>query len=172
MPPVTVNVLAGPAAGATCTKDAKQKVCLGRNKTGNLIALKDDQVSGKHLELSWADGCWFALDLNSTNGTRQNDSNSKFLEGQKYKLRSGDTLHLGPDTVVQVHFDVSKRPMGLSRCLNSTCQTEHGRQQPQASRAMILILQWDSNSIIKILQHQSRASVVLIQYLHQHLHPP
>lgn len=111
MPPVTVTVLAGPAAGITCTKDAKakQKVCLGRNKTGNLIALKDDQVSGKHLELSWADGSWFALDLNSTNGTRQNGSNSKFMEGQKYKLRSGDTLQLGPDTVVQVQFDVSRQ---------------------------------------------------------------
>lgn len=107
MPPITVTVLAGPAAGATCTKDAKQKICLGRIKTGNLIPLKDNQVSGKHVEISWDNGCWFALDLDSTNGTRINDSANRCLTGQKYKLRSGDQLHLGPDTTVQVHFDVS-----------------------------------------------------------------
>lgn len=107
MPQITVTVLAGPAAGATCTKNAKQKVCLGRNKTGNLIALLDSQVSGKHVEISWLDGSWFALDLDSTNGTKLNDSQSSMLEGQKYKLRSGDQLHLGPETVVRVEFDVS-----------------------------------------------------------------
>eukprot|EP00879_Flechtneria_rotunda_P019580 GHRR01020572.1.p1 GENE.GHRR01020572.1~~GHRR01020572.1.p1 ORF type:complete len:180 (+),score=41.83 GHRR01020572.1:44-541(+) len=100
---VSLRVIAGPAAGAVCTKDSK-KLCIGRNKTGTALTINDASVSGKHLELSYYDGDWYALDLKSSNGTYLNDSSSSLLEGQKYQLRSGDKLQLGTETVIQVHL--------------------------------------------------------------------
>jgi len=38
-------------------------------------------ICSKHVELELLDGTWFALDLQSSNGTQLNDSTSNFLEG-------------------------------------------------------------------------------------------
>ncbi|KAF8068393.1 Wdr35 [Scenedesmus sp. PABB004] len=103
MPPLTLTVLAGPAAGAVLSKDVS-KLSLGRVKTGNALALKDDMVSSRHVQLEWREDAWYALDLESSNGTKLNDAERSMLEGQTYKLRSGDLLRLGPQTVVQLQY--------------------------------------------------------------------
>lgn len=38
-------------------------------------------VSSKHLEFTWSDGDWFALDLGSSNGTRLNESQVPMMAG-------------------------------------------------------------------------------------------
>jgi pSer/pThr/pTyr-binding forkhead associated (FHA) protein len=97
-------------------------------------------VSSRHLEVTWTDGSWFALDLGSTNGTKLNESQVRMMEGaraaavacvqcaptqptastcarcccccclntdQRYKLRDGDQLFIGTDTVLQVQIQAS-----------------------------------------------------------------
>lgn len=39
-------------------------------------------VSSKHLEFTWSDGDWFALDLGSSNGTRLNESQVPMMAGE------------------------------------------------------------------------------------------
>jgi pSer/pThr/pTyr-binding forkhead associated (FHA) protein len=38
-------------------------------------------VSSKHLEFTWLDGDWFALDMGSSNGTRLNESQVPMMAG-------------------------------------------------------------------------------------------
>jgi hypothetical protein len=41
MPAITLTVLAGPAAGSTCTHDSSKPMRVGRVKAGNSLAIKD-----------------------------------------------------------------------------------------------------------------------------------
>jgi hypothetical protein len=38
-------------------------------------------VSSKHLEFTWSNGDWFALDMGSSNGTRLNESQVPMMAG-------------------------------------------------------------------------------------------
>lgn len=40
-------------------------------------------VSSKHIEISWTDGSWFVLDLDSGNGTKLNDSQVRMMAGEQ-----------------------------------------------------------------------------------------
>lgn len=104
MASITLTVLSGLAAGSTCTKDTSKPIRVGRVKTGNALVVKDSSVSSKHLEITWSDGDWFALDLGSSNGTRLNESQVPMMADQTYKLRDKDKLQLGPETLIQVHI--------------------------------------------------------------------
>lgn len=41
-------------------------------------------MSSKHLEISYTDGSWFALDLGSSNGTRLNESQVSMMTGEPH----------------------------------------------------------------------------------------
>jgi pSer/pThr/pTyr-binding forkhead associated (FHA) protein len=41
-------------------------------------------VSSKHLEFTYSDGDWFALDLGSSNGTKLNESQVPMMTGMSY----------------------------------------------------------------------------------------
>lgn len=52
--------------------------------SGQETAAKPDMlllICSKHVELELIDGTWFALDLQSSNGTKLNESTSCLLEG-------------------------------------------------------------------------------------------
>jgi len=47
-------------------------------------AVSAGSVSSKHLEITWSDGDWFALDLGSSNGTRLNESQVPMMAGEYF----------------------------------------------------------------------------------------
>jgi signal transduction histidine kinase len=88
-----LTVVAGPDAGAECDLDAP-RVGVGRHSS-NALALRDERVSRRHLELRKAlSGGHQLFDLQSGNGTRVNGRLVQVID-----LRPGDRVELG-DTVL------------------------------------------------------------------------
>jgi len=89
----TLTVLAGPAAGATCTLEHEVTV-LGRDLGAN-IALDDPTVSRVHAQITRSDDLQHIIeDLGSTNGT--------FVAGRRVRraaLTTGDRVQLGRDSL-------------------------------------------------------------------------
>lgn len=128
------------ARAYACRRAVADALCVCVCVPRTLPVRPTDQVSSRHLEVTWTDGSWFALDLGSTNGTKLNESQVRMMEGaraaavacvqcaptqptastcarcccccclntdQRYKLRDGDQLFIGTDTVLQVQIQAS-----------------------------------------------------------------
>ncbi|KAL6768481.1 hypothetical protein ACKKBF_B39300 [Auxenochlorella protothecoides x Auxenochlorella symbiontica] len=102
-----LDVLAGPCRDASyVTEDDTLEVTVGRTP-GNSLALRDGEVSGRHLAVTWSslDRCWQAADLGSLNGTLLNGepiSVGARQRGPDYRLSSDDILQLGSYTKIKV----------------------------------------------------------------------
>lgn len=82
------------------------QVTIGR-LDGNSLVIKDEQVSGSHLQLAWSpqDRCWTARDTGSLNGTMLNGriiSTSNRSKGRPQHLSSDDILELGSFSKLKV----------------------------------------------------------------------
>lgn len=105
-PPVAATIIDLPSTGDTLTVRPRsgrehthdlpaQDVTIGRD-AACFIAVDDGKVSGTHLRLAYKGGTWFALDMNSTNGTYLN---GRRLGGQG-ELVDGDVIKLGDTMLV------------------------------------------------------------------------
>lgn len=71
-------------AHAVCAGCCPTGRCTDADKTA---AVSAGSVSSKHLEITWSDGDWFALDLGSSNGTRLNESQVPMMAGEHFRCR-------------------------------------------------------------------------------------
>jgi pSer/pThr/pTyr-binding forkhead associated (FHA) protein len=88
MPTVTFRVLEGIDKGRTF-RDLPTPVTIGREE-GNLLRLNDERVSRYHAKVQFDNGEIILTDLESTNGTRVNNT-----VVQIRRLRPGDRVSLG-----------------------------------------------------------------------------
>lgn len=82
---------------------------IGRDPACDLV-LNDDAVSARHVHLSYHHGQWWAKDLNSTNGTRLNQSPLLIPT----VLANGDQLECG-HTVIIVSIGAASAPSPTTR---------------------------------------------------------
>jgi pSer/pThr/pTyr-binding forkhead associated (FHA) protein/NADPH-dependent 2,4-dienoyl-CoA reductase/sulfur reductase-like enzyme len=98
--PRSLVVKQGPLEGHRIPLEGLPLV-LGREEAAGITALKDQFVSGRHLEISRApDGGLFAKDLGSTNGTQKGDR--RLEPDAPEPIAIGDQMRLGPRTVIEV----------------------------------------------------------------------
>ncbi|MBN2301639.1 MAG: AAA family ATPase [Lentisphaerae bacterium] len=64
-------------------------VVLGRSKEADLV-INDEQISGRHAQLSMQEGAWHIIDLQSSNGTTVNGN-----PAQTHLLNDGDVVGIG-----------------------------------------------------------------------------
>jgi Nif-specific regulatory protein len=98
---ITLEVLAGQAAGANHAFDADAPlISLGRGPS-NRIVLPDYHLSGEHGQIFREDDRYIYRDLKSTNGSRLRRGDSELpLDGERWELplEDGDVLELGSPT--------------------------------------------------------------------------
>ncbi len=73
---------------------AQDELVIGRDPACDIV-LSGMTVSRRHLRLLFTDGAWIVRDLDSTNGTRLNDS-----VVVRCQLRPGDRLRLGDEHLI------------------------------------------------------------------------
>ena len=78
-----------PQGGGDSIFLVRSPLILGRRESCD-VCLQFPNVSGKHCELTFKDGFWFIRDLDSTNGTKVNDTRV-----HKKVVRTGDMLTIG-----------------------------------------------------------------------------
>lgn len=86
----TLLIINGPGRGTRIDLRPHRKPYIIGRSVGSTIRLDDTEVSRRHAEICFQDGCFRIIDLTSANGT--------FLNGQQITdevLRSGDSLRLG-----------------------------------------------------------------------------
>lgn len=104
-----LSVTSGPCQATTYTSDdVTTEVTVGR-LDGNTLVLRDQEVSGQHLLITWdfAEKCWQVADSGSLNGTLLNGfsiSNMQRKAGTNYRLRNNDILQLGSSTQIKVGY--------------------------------------------------------------------
>ena len=70
---------------------------------GNDWVLPDQFVSSRHAAIQYADGQFFVVDTNSSNGVFLNSPNFRLEQGRSYPLKSGDRLLIDP---FEIHVSV------------------------------------------------------------------
>src|SRR5262252_2466522 len=70
---------------------------------GNDWVLADQFVSSRHAAIQYADGQFYVVDTNSSNGVFLNSPNFRLEQGRSYPLKSGDRLLIDP---FEIHVSV------------------------------------------------------------------
>jgi type VI secretion system FHA domain protein len=70
---------------------------------GNDWVLPDQFVSSRHAAIQYADGQFYVVDTNSSNGVFLNSPNFRLEQGRSYPLKSGDRLLIDP---FEIHVSV------------------------------------------------------------------
>jgi type VI secretion system FHA domain protein len=76
---------------------------------GNDWVLPDQFVSSRHAAIQYADGQFYVIDTNSSNGVFLNDPNSRLERNRPYPLKGGDRLLIDPFEI-QVSVIESRSP--------------------------------------------------------------
>lgn len=100
----TLRVTRGPNLGVV-VRGCGLELAVGSASTNQLV-LSDPQVSRLHLTIRWSDGCYWAVDMGSRNGTMVNDRVIRSA-----MLRNGSKLKLGNTTLVFEQLDESSRDL-------------------------------------------------------------
>jgi hypothetical protein len=108
-PRLTLAVVQGPGKGLKFTsKFGASEFTIGRIVRAD-FTVRDESVSSKHAEARWdaKSKAWTLVDVGSSNGTRLNgrapDDDAALLEeGKPARLKVGDRIALGPETLVVV----------------------------------------------------------------------
>ena len=74
---------------------------------GNDWVLPDQFVSGRHAAIQYANGQFYVIDTNSSNGVFLNNPNFRLERGRPYPLNSGDRLLIDP---FDIHVSVIESP--------------------------------------------------------------
>lgn len=98
-----------PGSAATRRVLQQTEALIGRDAACDLV-LNDDAVSARHVHLSYHHGQWWAKDLDSTNGTRLNQSPLLIPT----VLANGDQLECG-HTVIIVSIGAASAPSPTTR---------------------------------------------------------
>jgi DNA-binding NtrC family response regulator len=99
-----LRVTQGPNLGVV-VRGCGLELSVGSAPTNQLV-LSDPQVSRLHLTIRWSDGCYWAVDMGSRNGTMVNDRVIRSA-----MLRNGAKLKLGNTTLVFEQLDESSRDL-------------------------------------------------------------
>lgn len=131
---VRLRVKAGPSLGKEFKKQLK-KITIGRTKASS-FQIKDHSVSEKHAEIWYDQDQWLVKDLGSSNGTTLNGDQ---VTDKGRRLRDGDMLRIGTDTVVAVELHHLAKPEkqqevqeGRSVPSGTSPQLEASSARPQA----------------------------------------
>ena len=100
----TLRVTQGPNMGAV-VRGCGMELSIG-SAPSNQMVLSDPLVSRLHLTIRWSDGCFWAVDMGSRNGTMVGDRVIRSA-----MLRSGSKLKLGNTTLVFEQTDESARDL-------------------------------------------------------------
>src|SRR5437667_11342453 len=84
-----------PQGGGDSIPLTRSPLVVGRRETCD-ICLQFANVSGTHCELTYKQGLWILLDLNSRNGTQVNDI--RMDGGTRKIIHSGDLIAIGKRT--------------------------------------------------------------------------
>src|SRR5215469_2967656 len=70
---------------------------------GNDWVLPDQFVSSRHAAIQYADGRFYVIDTNSSNGVFLNSPNFRLEQGRPYPIKTGDRLLIDP---FEIHVSV------------------------------------------------------------------
>jgi pSer/pThr/pTyr-binding forkhead associated (FHA) protein len=137
MPTVTFRVLEGIDKGRVF-KDLPTPVTIGREE-GNLLRLNDERVSRYHAKVQFDNGEIILTDLESTNGTRVNNT-----VVQIRRLKPGDKVSLGRSQLLFGSDDeIRERHAQLSAL---TTPNAEGSSLPATVHASTLAAQFDHDA--------------------------
>jgi len=137
MPAVTFRVLDGIDKGRVF-QDLPTPVTIGREE-GNLLRLNDERVSRYHAKVQFDNGEIILTDLESTNGTRVNNT-----VVQIRRLKPGDRLSIGRSQLLFGSDDeIRSRQAQLSIL---TTPNAEGNSLPATLRASTLAAQFDHDA--------------------------
>src|SRR6266699_1004705 len=97
-----VGAQAGRLGEHRCVVFATEGGTIGRVR-GNAWVLPDQFVSSRHAAIQYADGQFYVIDTNSSNGVFLNAPNFRLEQGRPYPIKTGDRLLIDP---FEIHVSV------------------------------------------------------------------
>jgi len=145
MAQITLQVLDGADRGRVY-EDLPTPVTIGREE-GNLLRLNDERVSRYHAKVQFDSGEIILTDLESTNGTRVNNT-----VVQIRRLKPGDRLSIGRS---QLLFGSDEEIRTRQAQLNSlTTPGAEGSSLPATVHASALAAQFDHDAEFELATHE------------------